>query len=81
MKNENVIYIVTAYKWGLRDNHSYIIGAFKKKDKAIKVADSHTTYRGGKYGCAVDECKLDSFTNTEENYSKQIYMSDSQKLD
>lgn len=74
------MYIVTAYRWGDRGNHSYPLGVFKKKHKAISVADSHRDYRGGKYACIVDSCKLDTFDNDSENYTKEVYRAKSVKL-
>ena len=71
MKNE--IYIVTAYRWGDRKDHSYNLGVFTKIDKAQKVADSHRNYRGGKYACVVDKCIANNFKNDDDNYTIEIY--------
>lgn len=70
MKN---IYIVNAYRWGDRENHSYTLGVFDKKELAIECADSHTNYRGGKYGCAVEMCLLNEFDNDKNNYTVEVY--------
>lgn len=59
------IYIVTAYRWGHRDNHSYVVGAFSTKEQADQAADTHVGWRGGKYGCEVVECDVG---NTSEDY-------------
>lgn len=67
------VYVVIAYRWGQRENHSYTLGVFNKKAQAIKCADSHTEYRGGKYGCAVESCTLNSFTNDDDDYIKEVY--------
>lgn len=67
------IYIVTAYRWGERENHSYPLGVFTKKSKAIKCADEHTEYRGRKYGCFVEKCIIDSFDNSQDSYTETIY--------
>ena len=53
--SKEINYVVTAYRWGCDDDHSYVLGVFSKKHKAIQVADSHRDYRGGKYACVVDE--------------------------
>lgn len=50
------IYVVSAYRWGLRDCHSYVVGAKMSRDEAVTLADAHVEYRGGKYGCEVVEC-------------------------
>lgn len=72
MKNTE-IYIVTAYRWGDRESHSYNLGVFQKKHKAKKVADEHSMYRGGKYACVVDSCILNHFNNGDDNYTSEIY--------
>ena len=71
---KNKVYIVTAYRYGNRADHSYNIGVFQKKSKAKQVAESHCTYRNGKYDCVVDECKLNKFDNDDaDDYTKEIY--------
>lgn len=50
-------YVVTAYRWGLRDAHSYVVGAYPTLDAAMQVARDHVEYRGGKYGCEVMCCQ------------------------
>lgn len=47
-------FVVTAYRWGLRDAHSYVVGVYVDEAKAKKVAEGHVGYRGGKYGCLVE---------------------------
>lgn len=49
------VYVVTAYRWGERSNHSYVVGVCSKKEAAIKMADFERQYRGGKYECEVLE--------------------------
>lgn len=71
MKNE--VYIVTAYRWGKREDHSYTLGVFNKKHAAFKCADDHTEYRGGKYTCVVEKCLLGEFHNELEEYTTEIY--------
>lgn len=73
------IYVVIAYKWGDRECHSYTVGVFTKKHKAQQVAEEHCNYRGGKYACTVEECQLDYFDNTDNQYSKEIYRAKSIK--
>lgn len=71
MKKE--IYVVTAYRWGNRENHSYNIGVFNKANAAMKCADSHTEYRGGKYACVVEKCVINEFENDDINYTTEVY--------
>lgn len=77
MKSE--IYIVTAYRWGDQSDHSYNLGVFTKKAQAIKCAESHAQYRGGKYACVVDACTVDTFDNDNTEYTKEIYRAKSIK--
>ena len=76
--SKEINYVVTAYKWGFNDTHSYILGVFSKKDKAIEVADSHRDYRGGKYSCVVDECIVNEFENEFPSFTtiKQISLTE-----
>ena len=72
-KNSKEIYVVIAYRWGNNSDHSYTLGAFNKKDAAIKCADSHTEYRGCKYGCTVEQCIINQFDNASDYYTKEVY--------
>lgn len=58
---ETVIYIVTAYRWGSRENHSYVVGCFNDLELAIKCADGQAIYRGGKYKCVVEESVMNKY--------------------
>lgn len=49
-------FVVTAYRWGLRDAHSYVVGAYPTWQMAMSAANAHIEYRGGKYGVEVTEC-------------------------
>jgi hypothetical protein len=77
MKNGTKIYIVTAYRWGNRENHSYNLGVFKQKNKAIEVANENTAYRGGKYACVVEECELNHFSTQDDEHTKDVYFTES----
>lgn len=44
-----------------------------KKHAAIKCADSHTEYRGGKYACVVEKCVMNEFENDADDYTTEIY--------
>ena len=54
------LYIVNAYRWGERKNHSYTVGIFIKKQQALNAANNEQKYRGGKYECEVLEYILGS---------------------
>ena len=53
-----IVYTVRACRWNNSETHSYIVGVYTSKEKAIKAAESEEIYRGGKYGCEVLEWEL-----------------------
>jgi hypothetical protein len=53
--SKNKIYVVTMYRYGNKQNDSYVLGAFSKKQKAFDEADAEEAYRGGKYSGEVLE--------------------------
>ena len=34
-----IIHVVQAYRWGDRENHSYVVGVYDTKEQAIIAAD------------------------------------------
>lgn len=76
MKNE--VYIVTAYRWGDRSNHSYTVCVFNSKHMAIECANNHAIYRGGKYECVVEKCVINDFNNEYDRYTTEIYRTDNE---
>ncbi len=63
-------FIVTAYRGGARDKHSYVVGAFSTKEAAIKCAETHVPYRTGIYSCEVTSCVMDEFDNEKDYYTR-----------
>ena len=59
------IYIVEAWRWGDREDHSYILGCWDNLEAAKRAADEHSHYRGGKYQCVVQQCKLNEEMNSD----------------
>lgn len=47
--SKNKFYVLTMYRWGNREKHSYVLGVFTKKTKAFKVKEQEEEDRGGKY--------------------------------
>lgn len=47
------IFVVTAYRWGNKEGHSYVVGAFDAEELAITQAKLEEEWRGGKYECEV----------------------------
>lgn len=50
---ERKCYVVTAYRWGNHELHSYVVGAFDSFDLAKKAAEYEEVCRGGKYDCEI----------------------------
>lgn len=46
-------YIVTAYKYGSRNNHSYVVGVYNDKYLAVDSAEEEEDNNNGKYVCEV----------------------------
>ena len=69
----NALYIVTAYRYGMRDAHSYVVGAWTDLAVAKAAADSEVEYRGGKYGCEVVESNSGPAWTEQVRVAKQVY--------
>ena len=62
------LYIVNVFRWGERANHSYFVGVFSKKQKAIDEAKKEERYRGGiKYRAEIIETEIDSSYAEDQN--------------
>lgn len=55
------LYVVTAYRFGDKERHSYVVGAFTNEDLAMQVANSEEDFRGGKYSCRVLKVIVDYY--------------------
>jgi hypothetical protein len=55
----NSIFVVTAYRYGDTEKHSYVVGAYTTKEKAEQAKNSEESYRGGKYECGIAELVID----------------------
>ena len=56
----NYLYVVTMYRWGDRESHSYVLGCYGKKTQATKEADAEIAFRGGKYAPEILEVELNA---------------------
>lgn len=54
------VYIVTAYRFGDHEQHSYVVGVYTDLDRAIEIAEEVPEERAGKYFAEVLKFKLDS---------------------
>ena len=64
-------YLIIAYRWANRNDHSYEIGYFGELNEATKKAEQETYFRAGKYSCVVfdiRENKAVHITEIPENY-------------
>jgi len=68
-------FVVTAYRWGQRNAHSYVVGCFDSLAAATKCADNHVDYRGGKYGCEVVAACF--WSEKADECAEQVYYKES----
>ena len=61
------VYIVEALRLGDREKHSYIVGVWDNLEAAKAAANEHADYRGGKYVCQVNWCRLNSYMDSDES--------------
>lgn len=47
--SKNKFYVLTMYRWGDREKHSYVLGVFTNSEKAEKEKEQAEEDRGGKY--------------------------------
>ena len=59
------VYVVTAYKFGSREQHSYVVGVFTNLDRAIAIAKEVPKDRTRKYFAEVLKFQLDKIDNAE----------------
>ena len=58
---KNKIYVVTMYRWGSHEHHSYVVYAGLSKSGAMKAGEEERLYRGGnKYYPEILEVTPDS---------------------
>lgn len=60
------VYLVIAYRYGITVDYNYPIGIFSTKEKAIKAAKDHRSFRGGKYDHKMFEIDLNTGYDAEE---------------
>lgn len=59
------IYVVTMYRWGSKEKHSYVLGVYDNKEKAIDSGEEERQHRGGsKY---YPECLELNINDTKKN--------------
>jgi len=60
---QKTVYTVTMYRYGNREWHSYVLGAFSSNDIAREWAAKEEEYRGGKYKAEIIRWGIDSPTD------------------
>lgn len=55
-----IVYCVTAYRWGNKEAHSYVVGVFDSLELAVEAAIAEKEWRGGKYECEVISMPLNA---------------------
>jgi hypothetical protein len=64
-----MLYIVTMYRWGDRDNHSYVIGVFDDHHTAMGAGFLEERWRGGKYKAEILGFPLNKY---EYDYEPEV---------
>ena len=54
------VFVVTAYRWGKRDSHSYVVGVYGDVKDALAFADNEESFRSNKYVCEIVEMIINS---------------------
>jgi hypothetical protein len=52
------VFVVTAYRWGSRKDHSYVVGVFESADIALTSATNEESFRSNGYVCEVVEMRM-----------------------
>lgn len=66
-----IVYVVTMYRYGDREKHSYVLGVWSTMENAMKYGAVEKAWRGGKYTpiitvWTVDANECDDIPNDEE---------------
>ena len=77
MASKKEIYVTIMYRWGDHECHSYLLGVYNKKHKAIEEGKKEKEWRGGKYAPEVTEVLIDGTKKRKvilesEDYFKKI---------
>lgn len=69
---DTLVYVVTAFRFGQRLNHNYVVGVYSSLDLAVSVAAQHEQHRGGKYRCEVVERDIDQRPDDEGDFDGDV---------
>lgn len=59
MSDPTSCFVVTAYRWGDNERHSYVVAVLPTLDAALAVKSEEESWRGGKYSCGIVEWEAD----------------------
>lgn len=62
---ENELFVVTMYRWGERENHSYVLGVFDDKEKTESAGTNEMSERP-LYDMEIIRFKLNDITHPEK---------------
>jgi hypothetical protein len=54
------VYVVTMYRYGDREKHSYVLGVWSTRELAYKYGLTEESWRGQKYGHVITEWNIDA---------------------
>jgi hypothetical protein len=66
MTDDDVVYVVTMYRYGNREKHSYVLGAWMDLDVAKAHASTEISWRGNKYLPEIIACNTDPSPDISE---------------
>ena len=70
MKTETIVYVVTMYRYGDREKHSYVTGVFSDPDLARRSGYDEEFVRGGKYKAEVTTWVINEPIGLEKEIGK-----------
>ena len=65
------VFVVTAYRFGDHEKHSYVVGVYNTYEMARYVGEIEETWRAGKYECEVQEFEI---TNRPDPRKLKVHM-------
>lgn len=76
------VFIVTAYRDGDKEGHSYVVGARANRNDAFKLKAAEENHRGGKYICEIVATDLTSGIEIVTNeHGEMSYLVEDPKVD
>jgi hypothetical protein len=66
------MFIVTAYRHGDKELHSYVVGMFNTIDRATKASEDETQWRGGKYYCEILSMRVNETHREFRNVAQEL---------